>query len=102
MSSEEGDPATPRGADRVSVSAEVGLRRAGVKPFRVQVFDVSETGCKIEFVELPTLGERVWVKFDNLEALEGSVRWIENHVGGVEFERPFYKPVFDRLFKPSS
>jgi hypothetical protein len=97
MNSEENDPPNPRRADRVALTAEVGLRRAGVKGFRVHVFDVSETGCKIEFIELPAVGERVWVKFDRLEALEGTVRWVENHVGGVEFERPLYKPVFEKL-----
>jgi hypothetical protein len=94
---DEDDPATPRRASRVELAAEVGIRRVGVKGFRVQVFDMSETGCKIEFIELPIVGERVWVKFDKLEALEGTVRWVDNHVGGVEFERPLYKPVFDRL-----
>lgn len=63
----------------------------------MSVFDLSPEGCKIEFVERPGLGERVWVKFDNLEALEGSVRWVAGHVGGVQFERPLHAAVFDRL-----
>jgi hypothetical protein len=99
MASDEPEQPTPRDADRIALSGEVGLRRAGVKPFRVHVFDVSASGCKIEFIELPTLGERVWVKFDRLEALGGSVRWVEGHIGGVEFERPLHDAVFNQLVR---
>jgi hypothetical protein len=77
--------------------AEVGIRRAGLHPFRVRVFDASPEGCKIEFVERPAVGERVWVKFDGLEAIEGTVRWIEGHFGGVQFTRPLHESVFQRL-----
>jgi hypothetical protein len=89
--------AMPRRTDRVSLTAEVGLRRSGLHPFRVRVFDASPAGCRIEFVERPSLGERVWVKFDGLEALEGTVRWVDGHIGGVEFQRPLYDAVFQRL-----
>jgi hypothetical protein len=44
------------------------------------------------------VGERVWVKFDSLVAVEGYVRRVEGHVGGVEFERPLYDAVFQKLF----
>jgi hypothetical protein len=32
-----------------------------------------------------------------LEAIEGSVRWVEGHTGGVQFEHPLHEAVFDRL-----
>ena len=54
-------------------------------------------GCRIEFVEKPEPGERVWVKFEGLESLEGSVRWVVGHVGGVKFERRIHGGVFERL-----
>jgi hypothetical protein len=63
----------------------------------VNVFDLSPRGCKIEFIERPAVGERVWVKFDGLEAVEGMVRWVAGHVGGVEFQRPLHDAVFKRL-----
>lgn len=90
-----------RGAGRLSLDAEVGIRRAGLHPFRVRVFDASPEGCKIEFVERPAIGERVWVKFDGLEALEGTVRWIEGFIGGVRFARPLHDSVFQRLVAAS-
>jgi hypothetical protein len=39
----------------------------------------------VEFIERPAIEERVWIKFDGLEAPEGSVSWVEGHVGGVRF-----------------
>ena len=87
----------PRRADRVTIAAEVGIRRSGVHPFRVRVFDASPEGCKIEFVERPAVGERVWIKFDGLESIQATVRWVEGHIGGVQFERPLYEPVFRSL-----
>jgi hypothetical protein len=86
-----------RRADRVTFMREAGIRRAGVPSFRVRVFNGSPVGCKIEFVERPALGERVWVKFDGLEALQGTVQWLTGHIGGVQFERPLHEAVFERL-----
>lgn len=80
-------------------SAEVTIRRSGFHGFRVQAFDLSPHGCKIEFIERPALRERVWVKFDTLEAIEAEVRWIDGHIGGVQFARPLYPAVFDRIVR---
>ena len=91
-----------RRADRVTFTREVGIRRAGISSFRVRVFNSSRVGCKIEFIERPALGERVWVKFDGLEALQGTVQWITDHIGGVQFARPLHEAVFERLSAASS
>jgi hypothetical protein len=86
-----------RAADRIQHRREAGIRRSGGRSFRVNVFDLSPRGCKIEFVERPDVGERVWVKFDGLESIEATVRWISGPVGGVEFRRPLYEAVFRHL-----
>jgi len=96
MSDEPHDPLSPR-RGRVAVAVEVGIRRAGVHAFRVNAFDLSPEGCKIEFIERPSVGERVWVKFDGLEGIQAEVRWVDGHVGGVRFARPIYDPVFRKL-----
>jgi len=87
----------PRRTERVYYATEVSVRRAGTRSFRVGAFDLSPRGCKIEFVERPAVGERIWVKFDGLEALQCSVRWTAGHIGGVEFDRPLHQAVFERL-----
>jgi hypothetical protein len=88
---------TPRSSDRRPLSIEVGIRLGGGHCFRVRLFDLSPKGCKIEFVERPDLGERVCVKFDTLQGIAGSVRWVAGHVGGVQFEPPIHSAVFDAL-----
>ena len=87
----------PRKSSRVTLSAEVILRRIGQGSYRVKIFDVSLHGCKAEFVERPKLDETVWVKFDNLEALEAMVCWVRGFEVGLEFQRSIHPAVFDML-----
>ena len=87
----------PRSAARAEFAADVGIRRRSGRCFRVRIFDLSPQGCKTEFVERPEVGERVWVKFDDLHAVEATVRWVVGHVGGLKFERPIHPAVFNRL-----
>ena len=91
------DPRYSRRADRLAINAEVALRRSAQLNYRVRVFDASPFGCKLEFVERPELEERVWVKFDGLDSIEGLVVRIEGFVAGIEFERPMHQAVFDAL-----
>lgn len=97
MSSDDAYAPEPRGAGRQSLDTEVGIRRTGMQAFRVRLIDASPKGCKIELVERPAIGERIWVKFDGLEPVEGIVCWVAGHVGGVQFIRPFHDAVFERL-----
>ena len=101
MSTERLDLQIRQRPARVAVAAEAGLRRSGARAFRVNVFDLSPLGCKIEFIERPAIDERVWVKFDGLEAVEGTVRWIAGHIGGLRFQRPLHDAVFERLLPRS-
>src|SRR3982750_3056580 len=81
-------PQVPRNGERVQLSAEVALRRAGKTNYRVRVFDVSSAGGQIEFVERPETGELVWIKFDGLEAIEARVAWVDGFKAGVEYSNP--------------
>src|SRR5689334_11404041 len=102
LSSAASGDGQPRSASRLKSSVEPGIRRAGVRGYRDRVFDASPAGCKIEFVGRPGIGERIWVKFDGLDALEGTVRWIAGHIGGIKFERPLHEAVFERLANASN
>jgi len=86
-----------RRSERVPLSAEVALRRAGKLNFRTSVFDLSPHGCRIQFVERPALEERVWVKFDGLAALEAQVCWIDGLKAGLAFAIPIHAAVFEQL-----
>ena len=84
---------------RVSLDAEVSLRRSGKLTYRVRIFDASRHGCKVEFIERPTLSERAWIKFDGLEPLEAAVCWMNGFATGVQFEKPIHPAVFDGLIE---
>jgi hypothetical protein len=86
-----------RKSARVPLRAEVQLRRSGQSNYLVNVHDVSREGCKLEFVERPSLDETVWVKFEGLDAIEASICWVKGSDVGVEFVRPIYPAVFDIL-----
>jgi hypothetical protein len=83
--------------ERLPVSAAVTLRRMGRAPYRARVFDFSPSGCKVEFVERPRVGEQLWVKVEGLDSIEAEVRWVDGFYGGVEFKRAIYPAVFELL-----
>lgn len=85
----------PRVAERISVAAEVVLRRLGKINYRVRVFDLSPYGCKVELVERPREGEHMFIKFEGFEALDAEVCWVEDYCAGLRFEKPFHPAVFD-------
>lgn len=87
----------PRRSRREAIQAEVAYKKAGQLRYPVRLFDLSQTGCKIEFVERLRVGDRILIKLAGLEGLPASVCWIEGFVGGVEFERPLHPAVFERL-----
>ncbi|MCY7338575.1 MAG: PilZ domain-containing protein [Sphingomonas bacterium] len=88
---------TPRQHKRVSLKAQILVRRSGRKNYFVQTSNVSPSGCRVEFVDRPSVGERHWVKFDGLDVLEAEVRWVERFSAGVKFIRPIYPAVFELL-----
>jgi len=90
-------PHWPRRSERVAVSADVTLRKPGQPNYRVRVLDASPEGCKLEFIERPREGDRIWVKFDGLETLEAEVCWVEDFVMGANFAKSLHPAVFDLL-----
>ena len=89
----------PRRSERAPVTASVTLRKSGQPNYRVRVFDASPEGCKVEFVDRPSDGHKVWVKFDGLETLEAEVCWIENSAMGLKFNKPMHPAVFNLLLE---
>jgi len=87
----------PRRSERVSLAADVSLRRIGKSTFRVNVTDVSPDGCKVQLVERPAVDEHVLVKFEGLEPMESEVCWVDGFTAGLKFERAMHPAVFDLL-----
>lgn len=91
--------ATARRSERRSLDAIVSLRRPGQLHYRVRVHDASLHGCRVEFVERPTVDEKLWVKFDGLQPLEGEVCWVQGFIAGVNFVQPIHPAVFELLLQ---
>ena len=89
----------PRKWQRTRLTAQCGMRRLGKMGFKVQLFDLSTHGCKIDLVERPSIGEHVTIKFDGLELLEAEVCWVEGGTAGLRFEKPIHSAVFDLLLE---
>ena len=90
-------PTTPRAYTREKLSASVCLRRLGGQRYHVTLHDLTPAGCKIEFVERPRPGDILWVKWDGLEAIEGTVAWVDGFCGGLKFVRPMHPAIFEAL-----
>jgi hypothetical protein len=95
---ESGEEAkTPRKHERQSITATVSLRRGGRQQYQARVFDLTPEGCKLEFVERPKVDEVVWAKFNGLDSIESTVRWVDGFYGGLQFDKPIYPAVFELL-----
>lgn len=87
----------PRKGVRIALQAEVTVRRAGFPNYRVVIRDLSAEGYKFEFVDRPNVNERVWIKIEGLESLEGTVCWVKGTLAGVKFDHPVHPAVFEML-----
>lgn len=89
----------PRQNERISLAADVSLRRLGQNSYRVRVNDLSPNGCKVDLVEQPRISEHMLLKFEGLEVLDSEVCWVEGYVAGLRFEKPMHPAVFDLLLQ---
>jgi hypothetical protein len=87
-------PHYPRKSERVAVTGEAALRRAGCHAYAVRLSDVSRFGCKCSFVERPAESERAWIKFPGSEELEATVSWVEEDSIGLVYRNPLHPAVF--------
>jgi hypothetical protein len=101
MDDRGGDPGPTerRASPRVLVLCEVTLRRDGGNNYRVNAFNLSATGCKVEMVERLRIGEGVWIKFEGIEPQHATVFWVEPPAAGLQFDRPMHPAVFDSLIR---
>jgi hypothetical protein len=86
-----------RAAERLPIAAQMSLRRSGRLGYPVRTSDLSVLGCKCEFVERPSIGERVWVKFAGLQAIAADVCWLADSNVGLQFRNPIHPAVFEVL-----
>ena len=90
-------PQTPRRAERSDISCTVLIRRSGRQSYQTRATNLSMVGCKVEFVERPEVGERLWIRLEGFNGLEADVRWIDGFHAGLEFRHPIHAAVFEQL-----
>lgn len=86
-----------RRAERVSLHANIDLRRLGDHRYRVQLLDFSALGCRIEAPVKVSLDDNIWISLPGLESIQAYVCWVEGWTAGIEFERPLYPSVFEAI-----
>lgn len=98
---EEARPATAikRNPNKNASGMPARLRRLGRLNYSVELRDLSPEGCMIDLVERPSLGEVMQLKLPGLETIPAHVRWIDNYVAGLKFDRPIHRAVFELLLE---
>jgi hypothetical protein len=92
------DPVS-RKDDRRTSGIEAQLRRIGNLTYQVAVRDISREGCQVDLVERPAIGEIMQLKLPGLETMTSRVRWVDDYVAGLAFEKPMHPAVFDLLLQ---
>jgi PilZ domain len=78
--------------------AVAAVYRAGIERRNISLWDISCNGCRI-FVSGLTMrqGQRVVLKPEGMEAMDGTIRWAGDEFAGVQFDRPLHPAVVDHL-----
>jgi hypothetical protein len=84
---------------RRTAAMEAQLRRIGRLAYWVELRDLSPEGCMIDLVERPAMDEVMQVRLPGLETVQARVRWVDNYVAGLKFERPIHPAVFELLLQ---
>ena len=87
-----------REKERFDVNVMGTLRTGAGTPIQAEITDLSENGCAC------TVGS-IWLKssahaslrIGDLGPIDATIRWVNDRQVGIEFHRPVYGPVFERL-----
>lgn len=91
-------PETARKVERVPVALAARCRTMGGMRDEAYLCDISTHGCRIVTRSLYlSVGMRVTIKPEGMEAIGGVVRWLGQDGAGVEFDNPLYGPVVEHL-----
>ena len=85
-----------RAAPRRLVNFAASLREMGATASKVEILDLSSTGCRIRGCELTEWTE-VWLKISGLNAVRGRVVWVDGLDAGCEFQVPLHPSAFAEL-----
>ena len=83
------------------MTCEVDFKRHGDARYKVELFDLSASGCCLSPPVRLEAGDVVSLRFPGLAAVHGAVAWAQGWRAGIVFDRPFHPAVLadvaDRL-----
>ena len=91
------DKEDPRRAERVTLRADIELRRTGEHRWRGNILDFSPDGCRVEAPVRVKPDDIIWISLPGLETIQGTVCWVKEWMVGVEFANPLHPAVFDAV-----
>lgn len=91
-----------RKESRTPIAGTVRVREPGLRGNKVQISDLSRSGCRLELFSRVKLHDQIWVQLPGLEAIEADVCWCKNFTAGVQFRRPLHPAVYQHLLRALS
>ncbi len=87
-----------RRTPRFDISVQGRYRTGNGIARDVPIIEISETGCRFydRFGRL-TEETELSIKIETIGPIIATVRWCNDYIVGVEFERPIYGPVFEHI-----
>ncbi len=86
-----------RSAVRRDVTVSAMLRSSGTNRVKVALRDISEIGFCCEYASELRIGDKMWLKFDNLEAMDVVVVRRDGYYYGMSFVRPLHVSTLEFL-----
>lgn len=87
-----------RQSERKAFDAEAVIRNNRHTRIGGRLIDISEHGCKIDlFAGSAEPGNFVTIKLEGMESWAGQVRWSQDSVVGVLFQRPLHPAIVEHL-----
>ena len=86
-----------RRQERHAISGDVSLRQRGGTRYPASIKDVSTGGCRVELSQVMNVGDLMFIRLPGLETLQGTIRWTDGWVAGVEFDTPMHPSVLDMV-----
>jgi hypothetical protein len=86
-----------RQAPRSTIAVDATLRASGGHRINVALKDISEIGFRCEYASDLKIGELMWLKFADFEAMEVDVIRRDGYDYGLRFQRPLHTAMLDHV-----
>lgn len=82
---------------RQPVKLVADYRRPGRPSFKVEIVDLSETGCRIASLHKAHVGSQIWLTVPGLSPIEAVVKWATPFAFGCAWAKPLHISLVDHI-----